>query len=133
MIRSALPGDFDRVASATDIPTSTVCRRLKALHEDGLIHVIDWQTRPNGGKPKPIYADGPGEDATYQVKSKAERAKERRIRKALEADAEPRGWVNVQARRRALEEADRTAKTRDPMIEALFGPARQSCASVDQS
>jgi DNA-binding Lrp family transcriptional regulator len=127
LIVSALPGDVGHVVKETGIPTSTVMRRLKTLHADGKIHIQALPVRANGGKPNPVYAAGPGEDAVYQVKTNAEKAKERRIRKALEMPATvDRSWLRPQDRRRALAEADRTAKTRDPMIEALFGPARRA-------
>jgi hypothetical protein len=127
LIKAALPATCDEVTAATGIPRSSTRKLVLALHAEHEVHVVGWRVPPSGGQPVATYAAGPGEDAKLVLRTQAERARDWRKSKPLaEPDTDGRRWLGPAARKRELASADATAKTRDPMIEAFFGPARRA-------
>jgi hypothetical protein len=59
------PGTVPEITARTGFVFSTVNKRLCLSNagESGRVHIIDWRKRSNGGKPVPVYAFGPGENA----------------------------------------------------------------------
>jgi hypothetical protein len=127
LILSLLPANCDQLAAATDIPPTSMWRLVREMHADGEIHVTAWALRAGGGKPVATYSAGSGEDVPCVLPTPAERKRERRKQRAAAVPVPAREpWLRPQDRKRELAIADRTAKTRDPMIEALFGPAKRA-------
>ncbi|WP_155635576.1 hypothetical protein [Burkholderia territorii] len=59
------PGTVPEIAARIGFTWSTVNKRLCPANagESGIVHIIDWRRRSNGGKPVPVYAIGPGTNA----------------------------------------------------------------------
>lgn len=118
---AALPGDQNQVREATGLGKTTVWRWLKSLHEAGESHITGWARAPGGGPFLATYAAGAGVDVVCKIKPLSEKAKQRRHQKKAKADGR---WDERAARERAKYWAKRALTHRDPMIAALFGPAR---------
>lgn len=77
-------GTTTQVSHRTRLYIRTVNKFLCAANAGpgGQVHVIDWEKRSNGGKPVPVYALGPGENAPIPapltVAEKNKRARSRR-------------------------------------------------------
>lgn len=84
-------------------------------------HIIKWQFPKRGGKLVATYAIGPGEHAPCELVPLTEAEKSERYRQNLRKEEAK----DEKARAAALVLVDHTAGHRDPMIEALFGPARR--------
>jgi hypothetical protein len=74
------------------------------------------------------YTAGAGVDAPCKLKPLSEAQKSRRYRKKARKDET---WDLRNARIRARAWADRALTHRDPMIEALFGPAKRPAATLE--
>lgn len=127
LILDALPGNCDQVRAKTGIPRATMRRMVVDLHDQRKVHIIGWKVPEGGGPAVATYAAGEGDDVPLVLRTRAERARDwRKSKPAGDPATEGRRWLGPTARKRLLAEADRTAKTRDPMIEAFFGPARRA-------
>lgn len=122
LILAALPGDLHDVGRTTGLAKTTVWRWLTDLHRKREIHIVKWHRADGGGPYVPTYSPGPGVDAKCNLTALSQAQKSRRHRAKAEKDGR---WEDRKARARALYWADRALKHRDPMIEALFGPARR--------
>lgn len=70
------------LAAAVNLHPSTVYEQIRIAHSKGLIHIVDWKRRSSGGKPIPVYAVGPGQDAPMPARlSNAETCRLSRTRK----------------------------------------------------
>jgi hypothetical protein len=109
LIKSHMPGTLVQLRKRTGLARSTVARCIQRLHAAGDCHVLTW-VESAGGPNAPylaVYKLGKGRDAAPPVYS---RPKE----KGLPQDSTAR------ARMKALAEADRAARVRDPRIWWLF-------------
>lgn len=126
------PATPEVLIQRTGMGRATVWRWLGIMrdHEneaDREVHVVKWEFPKRGGNLVATYAAGPGPDVecTLVVITGAEKA-ERHRTKAMKSGA----WEHRKALQRARHWADRAEKHRDPMIEALFGPAKRSASST---
>lgn len=116
------PGNLPQLEARTKLGKTTVWRWVTDMHEAGEVHITLWTRTRDGGPFKATYSAGPGVDAPCNIKPYSEAQKSKRFYKKVKEKRDELRHV----RAAALANADRMSKTRDPIIEALFGPARRS-------
>lgn len=116
VVFAALPATQAQIREKTGLGAGTVCRWIKALHEDGEIHIGVWIR--TGGKWAAFYHPGAGKDEPAPTpKTKAERSR-KYIRKAKET-----GRYEVMLAKERARYWKKKGIKRDPLVAALFGPA----------
>lgn len=97
---------------------------LSRWHKAGLIHVTKWERRPDGGKPRPFYRWGKGEDAP-PIAPIPDAIKHQRYMKKLRDDP---ARLAAHHDRRALRE--RKTPKLDPIHAAMLGYRRHGKAWI---
>lgn len=114
VVLAALPATQAQIHEKTGLGAGTICRWIKALREDGEIHIGVWVR--TGGKWAAFYHPGPGKDEPAPTpKTKAER-KRNYIRKAKET-----GQYEVMLAKERKRYWAKKGIQRDPITVALFG------------
>jgi hypothetical protein len=119
---AALPGDVHHIMKETGLTQQGIRRILLLLRAEGKAHI--WKWRRGAGNAIPVWRNGPGEDAPKPKRipiAKSCRDFRKRVKKAIAAhDAgqkpDPRYLKHI-----SLHIANKTAKTGDPLLWALFG------------
>lgn len=121
------PGNQDQVKRRTNLSKTTVWRLVTALHAEGAIRIVGWRRTKGGGPFMATYKAGAGVDKPCPIVPYTEAEKSRRYHAR---QREERAEL-AQARGLALAWADRATQVRDPMIEAMFGPARRQTLTLE--
>lgn len=136
LIIAALPGTSNEIIERTGLARTTVWRVTTAMYDAEEIHIGKMEYK--FGQRIATYALGPGEDAecpereeTPAQAARRERAHAKRLAAAADLLDDDKLWDTSAARADALAWADRHRTTRDPMIEALFGPAKRPAATLE--
>lgn len=112
------PRTSAEIYKVTGVMPSTVGRWLRILRDEKAIHVGDWRrTVGQHGPIIPIYKLGNCPDVPKPERLSLSEYSKRYREKLAKAGANDRR----NKRRRALYAAEKTSKTRDPLIAALFG------------
>lgn len=114
------PGNQGQVETRTKLAKTTVWRWVTELHAAGEIHIVGWRRTKGGGPFMTTYKAGAGKDKPCPIVPYTEAEKSKRYHDRKREERAELG----QARAQALAWADRALQVRDPMIEAMFGPAR---------
>lgn len=129
--KPAMPG---QIAKRAKLGRTTVFNWLAEMsgHADPSqreAHIIKWQFSKHGGNLMATYAIGPGEHAKCELVPFTEAEKSERFRKKRRKE---QAW-DEKKRAAALQLIDQTAQHRDPMIEALFGPANRATIGTKEA
>ena len=121
-ILKALPGTRLEIGEKigvrrTNLPYVAKC--VNKLHLFKRVHISGWQARPLGGGAVPIFSAGPGVD----VLKPAPRGRVRPPRRSETVVDALGEQAFIDAIARARENADRLAKTGDPLLNLFFGRA----------
>lgn len=120
VVLAALPATQAQIHEKTGLGAGTICRWIKALREDGEIHIGGW-VRTNG-KWGAIHHPGPGKDKRApRPKTKAE-INRKRLRKARET-----GHYEVILAKERKRYWEKKGVQRDPVTAALFGGVTPHC------
>lgn len=118
LIRDALPGDRKTLQARTGLPPTTVWKLVDQLHTAEEIHIESWEPGTGPRPDVPTYALGRAEDAPNEnIGRRAAAHAARKEARALEVAA------SAALREQQLRQKRAAPVRRDPMIEALFGPA----------
>jgi hypothetical protein len=121
---AAMPNSVPAIAVDTGMPQTSTLRIVKQLHDEGLCRVGDWQ-RSIRGLPSAIYHAGAGEDVPCRLKKFTPAQKTARYLRNVKNNPDlgvKRDLTVARDRNRYWEKV--ATERRDPMIAALFGPAR---------
>lgn len=110
----ALPGTFSEIIAKSGVKKDTVIRWLRIMQDSGECYVKRWKRSKAQGPLMRVYAFGKGKDAMRPERlSMAVYKKRYRERHPLEVDI-------YNARRRAINEANRAARTPQNWASAIM-------------
>lgn len=128
VVLEAMPGTRREIEEKTGLSKTTVFRWVKELHACGWCFISTWR-RPDRGPWMPRYSAGPGKDAACKLKYLTEAEKSLRFRKKARANG---SWEDRLAQVRMRYWQRKAATRRDPIVSALFGPARRVVTSTGE-
>lgn len=124
IILAAMPATVPKIAEATGMPQTSTLRIVKALYDEGKCHEGGWQ-RAARGLAAAIYHAGEGQDQPCRLKKFTPAQKDKRHRRKLKTDPALSEKYEAKMAKDRSRYWDKKATTRrDPMIAAVFGPAR---------
>jgi DNA-binding transcriptional ArsR family regulator len=77
------PSTVPELQEISGLSVSTLYEYLRALRNEGVVHVSGWEKDATGRESLRVFKLGPGKDAPRQRKSKAQIARECRQRKSV--------------------------------------------------
>lgn len=114
-VADALPGTLAEITAKSGVKRMTVVRWLRIMRDSGECHVGKWKRSAGSGPLMRVYVAGKGVDAKRPERLSMAVYKQRyRQRHPLEVDI-------YNARRRAISEANRAARTPQNWASALMG------------
>lgn len=114
-VLNALPGTANDLAKTLPMSTKTIMRAMECLGAMKLAHVEEWRPPPGGGRRVAYYVAGEGVDAE----------KPGRAATHMDAFAKQGRRFHIMADDATFQlRVSRVKVWRDPLVEALFGPAK---------
>lgn len=114
------PGTQGELQARTGLSSGSICRHVHALHAEGAVHIARWRRAyaDTGAPFMAVYKFGPGKDAPkptpFTVQETSARYRERQRKSGA--------WEDKKAQHRAYHWRKK-APQRDPLAQALYGPA----------
>jgi hypothetical protein len=122
---AVLPGTRAQIASRTGLSREGLRKRLRILRDEKQVFIGGWERLPDGEFGChwiPVYHAGPGPDVPCRFRRKTpEQNYAAFVRRARESGA----LDTIMAKKRARYWKIKAQQQRDPLVAALFGPAKK--------